>query len=149
MKWILKPVVTTAMISLATLTAILTAALGVSAAPESSPAARCEIRGEEDRKVFVNCPNDLSPRDVLNEVLAIREQKTTPDQTEISIFVFSGAKTPVSTKEMRRISERSLQKIQSAVYSNYPNGETGYFCKKDGRMQSRMQECRELLSKRP
>ena len=122
---------------------ILAAMSAANAASEASSVARCEIRGEEGRKVFVNCPGDLSPRDVLSEVLSIREKKTTPDQTEISIYVFSGERTPASSKEMQRIPERGLQKIQSAVYSNYPNGETDYFCKKNGRMQ----KCRELLSK--
>lgn len=107
-------------------------------------AERCEVRGEEGRKVFVNCPVELSPGDILKEVLSIREKKTSADQTEISIYVFAGERTPASAQEMQRIPERNIQKIQTAVYSNYPNGETDYFCKKNGRMQ----KCREFLSKR-
>lgn len=119
-------------------------AVSVSWASSSSENARCEVRGEESRKVFINCPVEFGPGDILKEVLSIREQKAKNEQAEISIYVFAGERTPASTQEMLRIPERNIQKIQTAFYSNYPNGETDYFCKKGGRLQ----KCREFLSKR-
>lgn len=110
----------------------------------STEGARCQVRGEESRKVFINCPDDLGPGDILKEILSIREQRPKNEQSEISVYVFAGERTPASTKEMLRIPERNIQKIQTAFYSNYPNGETDYFCKKGGRLQ----KCREFLSKR-
>ncbi len=126
-------------------TVVVLTFLGVALnASQETRESRCVIRGEADRKVYVYCPAELNQTDLLKEVLVIRDAKTTGEMKDIGIFVFSSENGPRSQQDVTKLTERSLQKIQTAVYMNYPNGETDYFCKRDGKMQ----KCKELLRTR-
>ena len=109
----------------------------------NSAASKCTILGAASINVFVYCPNELTETELVNAAKSFRTQKTAQDQNGVSVFVFNDPNGPKSTAEMTKMAERRVQKIQVAAYMDYPNGESDYFCKRNGKFQ----KCKGLLKK--
>jgi hypothetical protein len=108
---------------------------------ESSPVSKCSVLGAAAINVFVYCPSDLTETELVRAAKSFRSQKAAQDQNGVSVFVFNDPNGPKSNAQMVKMAERRIQKIQVAAYMDYPNGESDYFCKRNGKFQN----CRSLL----
>lgn len=102
---------------------------------------KCNVLGAAAINVFVYCPSDLTETELVTAARSFRSQKVAHDQNGVSVFIFDDPNGPKNQSQMVKTSERRIQKIQVAAYMDYPNGESDYFCKRNGKFQN----CRGLL----
>ncbi|CAN5515181.1 hypothetical protein BH10BDE1_BH10BDE1_13960 [soil metagenome] len=112
-----------------------------STASDKSSDAKCSVLGAAAINVFVYCPSDLTETELVTAAKSFRSQKVEHDQNGVSVFIFDDPNGPKTQSQMVKTSERRIQKIQVAAYMDYPNGESDYFCKRNGKFQN----CRGLL----